>query len=58
MGEDDRDTEKEVCCMTAATRNNVYVFGKLKDPSKKIPAVSAKEIAEASKRIEEIQKKK
>lgn len=44
--------------MTAAVRNNVYIVGKLKDPNKKLPKVSAQQIAEASKRIEELMKQK
>lgn len=58
IGEVESLAEKEVCCMTAAVKNNVFIVGKLKDPNKKIPSFSATKIAEASKRIAEIQNKK
>lgn len=40
--------------MTAAVLNNVYIVGKLKDPNKTPPKVSAQKIAEASKKIDEL----
>ncbi len=44
--------------MTAPTRNNVYIFGQLKDPKKQIPSLPQREIDAAAKRIKELTEKK
>ena len=58
MGRKEEEFYEEVCCMTAAVLNNVYIVGKLKDPNKKPQKVSAQQIAEASKKIDEIMRQK
>lgn len=43
--------------MTAPTRNNVYIFGQLKDQRKQIPVLPQREIDAAIKRVKEMVKK-